>query len=299
MQSALVRFPGYISADFKDAVFLVLRKALQGTATANFEFPLCTKGGCPLLVLLNATPRIDSTGRLVGVVGVGQDISEKKTAEFQLTRVAADLRKLVDTANAPIFGINTEGQVNEWNQKAAMITGYSKEEVIPLLQGFDEGETTVGHPPPLRAFRIMKNLGGGKGVPNPITPSHKPTPPPPRPPPFQFSKSTGWSQGQLLSVPRCTVGHCAFIGAVPSHFSPHRLFVLSPHASFTMRHSLMAKRFLFPHAPWAMESKEFSRAVLLFCYHYDKTGNAPPCAQRMPCPTNTSIRTVICWDLIN
>ena len=137
----------FISAEFKQSVQEVLNDALQGTATANFEFPLYTKSGEPVEVLLNATPRIDSAGKLVGVIGVGQDITEKKAAEVELTRVAADLKKLIDTANAPIFGINTVGQVNEWNQKAVEITGFSKSEVMnrDLVDDFisDEFKSSV------------------------------------------------------------------------------------------------------------------------------------------------------------
>ena len=38
-------------------------------------------------------------------------------AEVELTRLADDLRILIETANAPIFGIDVEGRANEWNQK--------------------------------------------------------------------------------------------------------------------------------------------------------------------------------------
>ena len=31
----------------------------------------------------------------------------------------------MDTANAPIFGIDTQGNVNEWNEMTAEITGFS------------------------------------------------------------------------------------------------------------------------------------------------------------------------------
>jgi PAS domain-containing protein len=37
--------------------------------------------------------------------------------------MANELRQLVDTANAPIFGIDVNGCVNEWNEKTAEITG--------------------------------------------------------------------------------------------------------------------------------------------------------------------------------
>ena len=47
-----------------------------------------------------------------------------------MQRIANDLTLLIDTANAPIFGIDANGLVNEWNRKAAEITGYTKEEVI-------------------------------------------------------------------------------------------------------------------------------------------------------------------------
>ena len=81
-------------------------------------------------VLLNATTRKDATGKIVGVVGVGQDITLMKAAQAEQRRVADDLTLLIDTANAPIFGIDGNYLVNEWNRKAAEITGYEKEEVM-------------------------------------------------------------------------------------------------------------------------------------------------------------------------
>ena len=52
--------------------------------------------------------------------------------------MARELRQLVDTANAPIFGIDVNGNVNEWNDKTAEITGFSKEEAFnqPLVSTF-------------------------------------------------------------------------------------------------------------------------------------------------------------------
>ena len=52
--------------------------------------------------------------------------------------MANELRQLVDTANAPIFGIDVHGNVNEWNDKTAEITGFSKEEAFnkPLVSTF-------------------------------------------------------------------------------------------------------------------------------------------------------------------
>ena len=53
-------------------------------------------------------------------------MTETAKHDREVAAMANELRQLVDTANAPIFGINVEGKVNEWNNKTAEITGYSK-----------------------------------------------------------------------------------------------------------------------------------------------------------------------------
>ena len=55
----------FISAEDREAVQLVLSRALQGEGTTNFEFPLHTKTADRVDILLNATPRINSQGTLV------------------------------------------------------------------------------------------------------------------------------------------------------------------------------------------------------------------------------------------
>ena len=94
--------------------------------------------GRPVDILLNAATRRGPDDAIVGVVGVGQNITELKQEKVEMSRIADDLTRLIDYANAPIFGIDRNGQVNEWNRKAAEITGYPKEEVVgrSLVQDF-------------------------------------------------------------------------------------------------------------------------------------------------------------------
>jgi PAS domain S-box-containing protein len=120
----------YISEDYRASVKEVLDNALMGSEAANFEFPLFTKDQKRVEVLLNATTRRDVSGNVVGVIGVGQDVTERKVAELEMTRVAKELQTFIDTANAPIFGIDSKGLVNEWNNMAAQITGFPKAEVM-------------------------------------------------------------------------------------------------------------------------------------------------------------------------
>uniref|UniRef100_H3GW92 histidine kinase n=1 Tax=Phytophthora ramorum TaxID=164328 RepID=H3GW92_PHYRM len=113
----------FISEDYRDAVRKVLSKAMEGEGTANFDFPLITKSGHRLDILLNATPKYDHFGNICGAVGIGQDITDRRAQEQEYTR-------LIDTANAPIFGVDANGCVNIWNRKAAETTQYSNEEVL-------------------------------------------------------------------------------------------------------------------------------------------------------------------------
>jgi PAS domain S-box-containing protein len=82
------------------------------------------------------------------VVGVGQDITELNKVRVEQARIANELTQFVDTANAPIFGIDAQGNVNEWNQQAEKITGFTKEEVMgrDLVANFitDDYKVSVG-----------------------------------------------------------------------------------------------------------------------------------------------------------
>ena len=72
--------------------------------------------------------------------GIGQDITGRLAQEREYTR-------LIDTANAPIFGVDTQGRVNVWNKCAMRLIGYSTEEVMgrSLVQEFitDDFKTAV------------------------------------------------------------------------------------------------------------------------------------------------------------
>ncbi|MEZ7875810.1 MAG: PAS domain S-box protein, partial [Polaribacter sp.] len=66
----------YITEDYRKSVKKVLDDALRGKETANYEFPLFTKNGERVMVLLNSSSRRDANGKITGVLGVGQDITE-------------------------------------------------------------------------------------------------------------------------------------------------------------------------------------------------------------------------------
>ena len=53
----------------------MLFRALQGIDCQNFEFSIISQEGKRVELLLNAATRRNASGAIVGVVGVGQDIT--------------------------------------------------------------------------------------------------------------------------------------------------------------------------------------------------------------------------------
>jgi PAS domain S-box-containing protein len=70
----------FISPEYRSAVKAVLDDTLQGIVTSSFEFTLFSKLGISIELLLNANPRRNATGNIVGVIGFGQDVTEKRKA---------------------------------------------------------------------------------------------------------------------------------------------------------------------------------------------------------------------------
>ena len=128
----------FIVPQLRNSVDNILESALSGMETSNYELEIRTKTNEIRYLLVNATTRRDVENNIVGVVGVAQDVTEAAQHDRAVAAMANELRQLVDTANAPIFGIDVLGNVNEWNDKTAEITGYSREEAFdkPLVSTF-------------------------------------------------------------------------------------------------------------------------------------------------------------------
>lgn len=128
----------FIVPKLRPSVQEVMDNALKGRGTSNYELEFVTKSGEIRYLLVNATTRRDAENNIVGVVGVAQDVTEAAKHDRAVAAMANELRQLIDTANAPIFGIDVDGDVNEWNDKTAEITGFTKEEAFdcPLVETF-------------------------------------------------------------------------------------------------------------------------------------------------------------------
>lgn len=94
-----------VAPEARVATFAVIDRAFHGEETASFECKMRSKSGDVLDILLSATARRNSEGHIVGVVGVGQDITEHKNAQMQVVQ-ASKLATLGEMATGVAHELN-------------------------------------------------------------------------------------------------------------------------------------------------------------------------------------------------
>ena len=89
-----------------------------------------TKAGSKLDILLNATSRRDEHENIVGMVGIGQDITQLRAEHRLRDQMIDNFNLFIKNANALIFAVDSEKCICEWNEKCEEVTDYSRAEVI-------------------------------------------------------------------------------------------------------------------------------------------------------------------------
>jgi PAS domain S-box-containing protein len=112
----------FITDDHKVSVSAVLDKALKGEETANFEFCLLSKSGARIDVLLNSSTRRDTMGQVVGVIGVGQDITELNRVRIeQENERKASTDQIIQASKLATLGEMSTSVAHELNQPLNVI----------------------------------------------------------------------------------------------------------------------------------------------------------------------------------
>lgn len=95
----------FIPEDFKETVQKVLSETLKGRHVEDFEFPLRSKKGKRIDLLMNSTARRNIEGNIIGAIGFGQDITLRKEAEAQVVQ-ASKLATLGEMATSVAHELN-------------------------------------------------------------------------------------------------------------------------------------------------------------------------------------------------
>ncbi|MEY5033401.1 MAG: hypothetical protein RL354_2432, partial [Planctomycetota bacterium] len=114
---------------------LAAMRESERSGRAEFEYRFRRADGVYRWVRDTLVVLRDAGGAPREIVGSWTDIHDRRLAEAAAITAATDLRRLIDTANAPIFGTDTRHRVNEWNHCAERLTGFTTEEMLgqPLV----------------------------------------------------------------------------------------------------------------------------------------------------------------------
>ncbi|MFZ1507433.1 MAG: PAS domain S-box protein, partial [Anaerolineae bacterium] len=82
--------------------------------------------------LTSKAPLRDRAGQVIGLVGIGHDITERKRAEEALRESEARFRVIFERANDAIHVDNADDQILQVNPRMGELTGYSREELLTM-----------------------------------------------------------------------------------------------------------------------------------------------------------------------
>ena len=71
----------------------------------------------------------------VSLATLATDITRAKTREQEIERLLGEAQNFIDVSNAPIFSVDGDFNIVDWNRKASELSAFPREEVqgLPLL----------------------------------------------------------------------------------------------------------------------------------------------------------------------
>ena len=131
----------------------------EGRARINFEEPQTSLDGRTRVLLTSKIPLRDVSGKILGILGCYEDITERKQIEEELqahrhqlkevirerTREVQLQAKIIDQIHDSVVSTDLDGIVTSWNKGAENLFGYSAKEAIGKPVSFVYPEEQLEH----------------------------------------------------------------------------------------------------------------------------------------------------------
>jgi len=121
----------FVSKEIADLFRENDRKAIiAGKPTSNEELLTFADNSHQAYMEVIKTPTYDTNGTLIGVLGIGRDITERKLAEKTLLDSREDLYLLLNSMYEGAYGVDTNGNCTFVNRAFLQMLGYQSESEI-------------------------------------------------------------------------------------------------------------------------------------------------------------------------
>ncbi len=101
-----------------------------GEPVLNYEEPQTTPAGNQIWLRTSKVPLHDAGGNVMAVLGMYEDVTERKQIEVARQESEQRLADIIDFLPTPTFVIDREGNVMAWNQAIAEVTGVKAEDIL-------------------------------------------------------------------------------------------------------------------------------------------------------------------------
>lgn len=97
--------------------------------------PLRLASGTTIWVDTTKVPLVGPDGRVYGVLGVYEDVTERKEAEEALRREKALTEAVFNSVPGVLYLFDDQGRILRWNANVPEVTGFSDEEILGTVAG--------------------------------------------------------------------------------------------------------------------------------------------------------------------
>jgi PAS domain S-box-containing protein len=105
-------------------------RALRGEKNVQVDDLEMLKNGARLPLRINASPIVDSQGKIQFAIAVLEDVTQIKKNERALLQANAEIENIFANAPTGIVLLDGEGKITQWNKQAEIIFGWESAEVL-------------------------------------------------------------------------------------------------------------------------------------------------------------------------
>jgi PAS domain S-box-containing protein len=104
-------------------------RVMRGEAPSLNEARGLTKSGKYKVIEMQMTPQFKD-GKVVGLLGVGRDVTERKKAKEDKEDIDKKIAAITDSAHDAVIMRDDEGNITFWNKAAEKMYGYTRQEAV-------------------------------------------------------------------------------------------------------------------------------------------------------------------------